>query len=165
MGLCHETQSSPGKSGISNEVGRCQEGSSSFFASLNLFLSPPGTPVRTRSSAPSLDQSFFPRQSRSCPPYSLRPVSLASFGAAYQPSLRSGWTMMTYANSLPRREAGSLTNRPVTIRTIADFRHPRTGSTALLLSTTTELFVIDLVPQHDPQTNAQLARYRHARFP
>ena len=28
----------PGKRGFSNEVGRCQEDSSSFFASLNLFL-------------------------------------------------------------------------------------------------------------------------------
>jgi len=63
-----------------------------FFASLNLFLSPPGAPMRTRSSALLLEQSFFRRQSRSCPPYSLRPVSLASFGAAYQPSLRSGWS-------------------------------------------------------------------------
>src|SRR5499425_3165201 len=50
-----------------------------------------------------------------------------------------------------RREAGSLINRTVTIRTLADFRHPRTGSTALLLSTTTELFITDLVSQHDPQ--------------
>src|SRR6516162_6639499 len=39
--------------------------------------------------------------------------------------------------------AGSLINRPVTVRTIADFKHPRTGCTAvLLLSATTELLVI-----------------------
>jgi len=37
-------------------------------------------------------------------------------------------------------EAGSLTNRTVTIRTKRRFRHPRTGGTAVLhLSTTTEL--------------------------
>jgi hypothetical protein len=53
--------------------------------------------------------------------------------------------MMTYANSLPRREAGSLINRTVTMRTKARFRHPRTDGTALLLSTTTELLVIDLI--------------------
>src|SRR5215469_13912925 len=64
-----------------------------------------------------------------------------------------------------RREAGSLINRTVTIRTIADFRHPRTGSTALLLSTTTELFITDLVSQHDPQANPQLACHRHTRLP
>jgi hypothetical protein len=58
---------------------------------------------------------------------------------------------MTYANSLPRREAGSLINRPVTMRTKPDFGHPRTDSTALLLSTTTEPLVVDLTVQHDPQ--------------
>jgi hypothetical protein len=72
--------------------------------------------------------------------------------------------MMAYANSLPRTEAGSL-NRPVTIRTKPDFGHPRTGGTALLLSTTTKLFVINLIPQHDPQANAQLVRHRDPRFP
>ena len=64
-----------------------------------------------------------------------------------------------------RREAGSLINRTVTVRTIPDFKHPRTGRTAVLLSTTTEFLVIDLIAQHDPQTNAQLAGRRHARFP
>ena len=64
-----------------------------------------------------------------------------------------------------RREAGSLTNRTVTVRTIPDFKHPRTGCTALLLPATTEFLVIDLIAQHDPQTNAQLAGCRHAGFP
>src|SRR5580698_2635549 len=64
-----------------------------------------------------------------------------------------------------RREAGSLINRTVTIHTIRDFKDPRTGGTALLLPTTTELLVIDLITQHDPQTNAQLAGCRHAGFP
>jgi hypothetical protein len=64
-----------------------------------------------------------------------------------------------------RKEAGSLINRTVTVRTKPRFRHPRTGGTALLLSTTTELFIIDLVAQHDPQPNAQLASRRHACFP
>jgi len=41
----------------------------------------------------------------------------------------------------------------VTFRTIPRFWHPRTGVTAflLLLSTTTELVVLNLIPQHDPQ--------------
>jgi len=70
--------------------------------------------------------------------------------------------------SLDRADAlieGGLINRTMTIRTIADFRHPRTGSTALLLSTTTELFITDLVSQHDPQANPQLACHRHTRLP
>src|SRR5215471_2268506 len=74
-------------------------------------------------------------------------VSLHHCGAARQPSLRSWWT-----------------NRPVTMRTKPDFRHPRTGGTALFLPTTTELVVINLIPQHDPQANPELACHRHARF-
>ena len=63
-----------------------------------------------------------------------------------------------------RREAGSLTNRTVTVRTKRRFRHPRTGGTALLLSTTTELLVIHWVPQQDPESNSQLPCYCHACF-
>ena len=73
--------------------------------------------------------------------------------------------MMSYANSLSSREAASLINRTVTIRTKPRFKHPRTGITALLLSTTTELLVIDLIAQDDPQPDSQLARHRHARLP
>jgi len=69
-------------------------------------------------------------------------------------------------NTWLSREAGSLINRPVTIRTIPRFWHPRTGCTALLLlPTTTELFIINLVPQHDPQSDPELARHRDTRFP
>jgi hypothetical protein len=54
----------------------------------------------------------------------------------------------------------------VTVRTIARCWHPRTGITAfLLLSTTTELVVLNLIPQHDPQPDPQLASHGHARFP
>jgi hypothetical protein len=65
------------------------------------------------------------------------------------------------------REAGSLINRPVTRRTLRRFWHPRTGSTAflLLLSATTELVVLNLIPQHDPQPDPQLASHGHARLP
>jgi hypothetical protein len=56
--------------------------------------------------------------------------------------------------------AGRLVNRPVTVRTIRDSKHPRTGcTTLLLLSATTELFVVNLIPQHDPQSDPELACY------
>src|SRR5260221_12831123 len=75
--------------------------------------------------------------------------------------------MMIYSNSQSFREAGSLINRPVTFRTIPRFWHPRTGITAflLLLSTTTELVVLDLIPQHDPQSDPEFASHGHTRFP
>jgi hypothetical protein len=46
--------------------------------------------------------------------------------------------------------------------TIPDFKHPRTGGTAVFLSTTTEFFLIDLILQHDPQTDPQFAGRGHA---
>ena len=75
--------------------------------------------------------------------------------------------MMSYSNSLFSREAGSLINRPVTFRTIARFWHPRTGITALLLllSTTTELVVLNLIPQHDPHPDSEFASHSHSRLP
>jgi hypothetical protein len=75
--------------------------------------------------------------------------------------------MMSYSKSSSSREAGSLINRPVTFRTIPRFWHPRTGITALLLllSTTTELVVLDLIPQHDPQPDPEFASHGHARLP
>src|SRR6266436_7306975 len=76
--------------------------------------------------------------------------------------------MMSYSNSLLFREAGSLINRPVTVRTIPRFWHPRTGFTAflLLLSTTTELVVLNLIPQHDPQSDPELASHgQHSPSP
>src|SRR5713226_773954 len=65
------------------------------------------------------------------------------------------------------REAGSLINRPVTVRTIARFRHPRTGITVFLthLSTTTELVIVNLIPQHDPQPDPEFASDGHSRLP
>jgi len=67
----------------------------------------------------------------------------------------------------PRREAGRLINQTVTLRTITLARHSRTGTTASLLplSTTTELLVINLIPQHDPQPNPQFSRGGNAGFP
>src|SRR2546425_9601256 len=43
-----------------------------------------------------------------------QPVSVHHFGVAHQPSLRSLRTMMSYANSLSFREAGSLISFAVT---------------------------------------------------
>ena len=44
--------------------------------------------------------------------------------------------------------------------------HPRTGSTAFLLhlATTTELLVINLVAQHNVETNPELTSYGDSRF-
>jgi hypothetical protein len=63
--------------------------------------------------------------------------------------------------------AGRLINQTVTVRTITRSRHPRTGITASLLhlSTTTELLVINLVPQHDPQPNPEFSRGGNSGFP
>src|SRR6266436_2919435 len=46
------------------------------------------------------------------------------------------------------------------------FWHPRTGTTVFLphLATATELLVINLVAQHDPQPDPQLASGSHSRF-
>src|SRR5262252_4511364 len=63
-----------------------------------------------------------------------------------------------------RREAGSLITRTVIVHQRRS-RHPRTGGTTWLLPTTTELFITDLVSQHDPQANPQLACHRHTRLP
>ena len=67
----------------------------------------------------------------------------------------------------PRREAGRLINQTVTLRTITQSRHSRTGTTAFLLplSTTTELLIINLIPQHDPQANPQFSCCGDSRFP
>ena len=66
----------------------------------------------------------------------------------------------------PRREAGRLINQTVIFHTITRSRHSRTGSTAFLLhlSTTTELLIIDLIPQHDPQPNPEFSCGRDSRF-
>src|SRR6202040_3478212 len=55
--------------------------------------------------------------------------------------------------------------RSLQSRTTVVSRHPRMGFPLLRqLSTPTELFVVNLIPQHDPQPNAQLARRRHPRL-
>src|SRR5215470_15350005 len=55
----------------------------------------------------------------------------------------------------------------MTFRTIARLWHPRHRPHGFLLhlSATTELLIINLIPQHDPQPDSQLACHRHARLP
>src|SRR5216684_5421532 len=57
-------------------------------------------------------------------------VSLHHDGVAHQTSLRSRRTMMTRANSLHAREAGSLISLPVT-HDHDPRKHPRTGATVM----------------------------------
>src|SRR6266849_11137096 len=49
---------------------------------------------------------------------------------------------------------------------MAGIWHPRTGFTAflLLLSATTELVIINLIPQHDPQPDPEFASHSDTRF-
>ena len=49
---------------------------------------------------------------------------------------------------------------------MAGIWHPRTGFTAflLLLSATTELVIINLIPQHDPESDPEFASCSNTRF-
>jgi hypothetical protein len=76
--------------------------------------------------------------------------------------------MMMYSNSPQLGEAGSLFTYPVTLlQTTVEIRHPRTDTTAFLprLSATTELLVIDLVTQHDPESDSEFPGCCDSRFP
>src|SRR5258708_40245822 len=79
-------------------------------------------------------------------------------GVAHQTSLRSPSIMMTYSNSphSGRRVAYSVT-RSLQCRTTVVIWHSRMGFPALpLLSAAAELFVVNLVAQHDPQADTQV---------
>ena len=71
-----------------------------------------------------------------------------------------------FIDSLSLKGASSLISRPVTVRTIARFRDRRTGVTVFLtrLYATTELPVINLIPQHDPQSDPESASDGHTRL-
>src|SRR2546422_5657925 len=87
-------------------------------------------------------------------------------GVAHQTSLRSPSIMMTYSNSphSGRRVAYSVT-RSLQCRTTVVIWHSRMGFPALpLLSAAEELFVVNLVAQHDPQADSQFARRRNPRL-
>ena len=74
---------------------------------------------------------------------------------------------MTRANSLRVREAGSLISLPVTHeRTTTHTSIPARASPSRRPSwaATAELLVPDLIAQHDPEPNPELARRRDARF-
>src|SRR5437867_10296609 len=87
-------------------------------------------------------------------------------GVAHQTSLRSPSIMMTYSNSphSGRRVAYSVT-RSLQCRTTVVIWHSRMGFPALpLLSAAAELFVVNLVAQHNPQADTQFALFRLRRF-
>ena len=75
---------------------------------------------------------------------------------------------MIYSNSLRFREAGSPFNTPVTAgQDHLSARHSRTGITAFLSlqSAATEFLVVNLVAQHDPESNPEFASGGGLRFP
>jgi hypothetical protein len=55
----------------------------------------------------------------------------------------------------------------LTIRSIARFRHPRTGITVYLLPlpATAELMIFNLISQHDPQPDSEFASDRQPGLP
>jgi hypothetical protein len=115
----------------------------------------------------SPDGSFFRRRSQFVFTLLAQPRVTSSFWCC-PPSISSILDDHDELSGLPGYpgRAGSLINRPVTIRTIRRFWHPRTGCTALLLlSATTELLIINLISQHDPQPDSQLPCHRYACFP
>jgi hypothetical protein len=75
---------------------------------------------------------------------------------------------MIYSNSLRFREAGSPFSTPVTAaQDHLSARHPRTGITAFLSlqSAAAEFLVVNLVAQHDPESNSEFASGGGLRFP
>lgn len=137
-----------------------------FFEFLHLFLLDQAHPCACARASLRWTDLFPSSISAWCPPYALSPVT-SSLGCC-PPNISSILTDHDELSELPGYpgRAGRLINRSVTVRTIPDFKHPRTGcTTSVLLSATTELFVLNLVPQHDPQSDPELAGYRHARSP
>ena len=69
---------------------------------------------------------------------------------------------MIYSNSLRFREAGSPFSTPVTAeQDHLSARHSRTGITAFLpqLSAAAEFLVVNLIAQHDPESDPEFASY------
>lgn len=96
-----------------------------------------------------------------------RSVSLHRCGVVHQTCLRSVGTMMTSSNSLTQRGRRVAQSGERSIRTTIPFRHHRTDRTAALppeVTAAAEFRVIDLVTQHDPQPDTQLACCRHTGF-
>ena len=122
------------------------------FASLIFPLCPSSTPLHLRRSALSLDGSFSSSNRCSVSTRLAQPRVPSSLRCC-PPNISSILTDHDEVFELPGypRRAGSLINRPVTFRTIRRSWHPRTGCTALLLlPATTELWIINFVPQHNP---------------
>ena len=102
-------------------------------------------------------------------PTSLGPVSLHRFGVA-PPNISSVTmrTTMIYSNSLRFREAGSPFNTPVTAeQDHLSARHSRTGITTFLpqLSAAAEFLVVNLIAQHDPESDPEFASGGGLCFP
>src|SRR6476660_1585223 len=81
-------------------------------------------------------------------------------GVAHQTSLRSRRTMMNRANSLHMREAGSLISLPVT-HDHDPRKHPRTGATVMTAVVGYDGRTRDLIAQHNPEPDPQLACCSH----
>ena len=70
-------------------------------------------------------------------------------------------------SDLPFQGGGKPNQSASDFRTITRSRHPRTGITTFLLplSTTTELVVLNTIPQHNPHPDSQLASHGCSRLP
>ena len=137
-----------------------------FFESLHLFLLDHAHPCACAGASLRRTDLLPSSIAALCPPYALSPVT-SSLGCC-PPNISSILTDHDELFELPgySREGGS-PNQPA-----GDCSHhfrlqaSRTGCTTLvLLSATTELLVVNLVPQHDPQADPELAGYRHALSP
>src|SRR6201987_4727715 len=147
---------------ISNEVGRVKSVSLFFyFFRTHLQLCSPVAFSDGRCAA--ILGLFFLSNLRA------RFVSLHRLGVVHQTSLRSRATMMMYSNSLtvPGRQVAYSLIRSRFSRTTVAIRHPRMDTTVFLprLSATAELLVINLVTQHDPESDSQFPGCCDSRFP
>ena len=96
-----------------------------------------------------------------------RCASVHRCGVAHPTCLRSLRTMMMYPNS-PRQTGRRVAQSGErSLWTTVTLKHSRTGRTATLrpeVTAATEFRVIDLIAQHDPQPDTQLAGCRDTRF-
>ena len=115
--------------GVSLTRPACVNGFVFCFLSMGVFSSPSCAHPCARAEVLEGSLVFEP-----CSPYSLSPVLVHRCGVAHQASLRSVQTMMKRSISLAFREAGSLINRSMTVRTEPRFKHPHHRPDHLLAS-------------------------------
>src|SRR5712692_1510668 len=157
MSLCPVAHNRKRKSAptarISNDVGRCQDTPSPFR--------PPEPALNSKESA----EAAVARSSRSAlSTLHARSVSLHHDGVTHQTSLRSP-ADHDDACELPPREGGGSPNQcsgHSRTRTNANTGTPAQTPPLRLprQATTAEFRVVDLIAQHDPETNPQLPRRR-----